>query len=54
MKSGRIICCVCKVDMGECKGIKEDEVSHGYCPICFKIAMDEIEALEIKGEEYEK
>ena len=48
-------CCVCgqtKVN-GKYDGIKKEiirvgNVSHGYCPECFKIAMDEIDNMECK------
>ena len=48
-------CCVCgqtKVD-GKYDGIKKEvvrvgNVSHGYCPECFKNAMEEIKNLESK------
>lgn len=39
----RRVCCVCKIVMGEvADGQSEVRDSHGYCPSCGLIAMNEI------------
>lgn len=43
------VCCVCKRMQSADRWVtatlsEKDMVTHGYCPVCFEVVMEEIEA----------
>lgn len=41
------ICCNCKKYLGEKEPLENKSITHGYCPECLAVAMDEIKNTRI-------
>lgn len=49
-----VVCCVCGVHIEWKAASKPDQVSHGYCKICYAEALAEIESLASYRLEYDE